>query len=250
MSNKKEFYASISEYYDYIFPFNTAQANFVKELIKEKQVSSILDVGCGTGNLALELAKNNNPVFAIDSDAGMISTAIDKKRGMGLDQYPQFRELDMESLAAFFSEGQFDLALCFGNTLPHLLSYDNIEHFFKVLSFVLKKDGHLAIQILNYDYILDNQIEELPVIDNDYVRFERFYNYPENSELIDFNTKLTVKETNEVIENSISLFPIQKLDLKFMLEDSGFEDIYFFGDFQKTPLQNDHYPLIVQCKMK
>ncbi|MFO8236610.1 MAG: methyltransferase domain-containing protein [Bacteroidales bacterium] len=250
MNNKKAFYASISKYYDYIFPFNSSQANFVKNLIQEENITSILDVGCGTGNLALELARENKPVFAIDSDEEMILTAIDKKRGMGLDQYPQFRELDMESLSGFFDGEQFDLAICFGNTLPHLLSYENIENFFKVVSYVLKKNAHLTIQILNYDYILENQIEALPVIDNDYVRFERYYDYPENSEFIEFSTKLTVKGEDKIIENSISLFPIQKLDLKFMLEDSGFGDVYFYGDFDKTPLKKGHLPLVVKCKKK
>ena len=247
MSLENNFYTSISKYYDYIFPFNPKQLSFVKEMAEGKKVNDMLDIGCGTGNLALELAKEGYRIYAIDADHQMIASAVDKKRNWDLTQYPAFRELDMEKLARFFEKDQFDLASCFGNTLPHLLAYENIEEFLKGVSIVLKKGASFGIQILNYDYILDNHIEELPVKENDNIRFERYYEYPENTELIDFVTKLTVKSTDEVIESRIQLFPVQKIDISAMLEEAGFEDIKIYSDFDKSEFNNESLPLVIEC---
>jgi ubiquinone/menaquinone biosynthesis C-methylase UbiE len=250
MNTENAFYTNISEYYDHIFPYNPNQLKFVKDLIQGQEVNSVLDIGCGTGNLALELASEGYNVYAVDSDSQMITNALDKKRGWGLMQYPRFRELNMEKLSRFFNKDEFDFTSCFGNTLPHLLSFENIEEFLKSVSIVVKSGSHFAIQILNYDYILDNHIEELPVIENDHLRFERYYEYPENSELIDFRTKLTIKNEDEILENHISLFPVQKNDLNGMLEEAGFRDISFYSDFDKTPLKKDSLPLVIDCVKK
>ena len=250
MNTENEFYTSISEYYDYIFPYNPKQMEFIKSITEEQEIQNVLDIGCGTGNLALEMAKEGYEVYGVDSDTHMIATALDKKRGLGFMQSPRFRELDMEKLSKFFSSNKFDVASCFGNTLPHLLTFENIEEFLKSVSIVLQSGAHFAIQILNYDYILDNQIEELPLKETDDIRFERYYEYPDNSELIDFRTKLTLKNMDQVIENQISLFPVGRSDLKSMLEEAGFKNIEFYSDFNKSPYKKDSYPLIVDCHKK
>ena len=45
------FYQSISNLYDWIFPFNPHQLEFVMQSIQHHslEVEQILDVGCGTG---------------------------------------------------------------------------------------------------------------------------------------------------------------------------------------------------------
>ena len=48
-----DFYTSIHHYYDAIFPLQTAQIDFIKQYIQEGN-ASILDVGCATGNLAVD----------------------------------------------------------------------------------------------------------------------------------------------------------------------------------------------------
>ncbi len=247
MESENTFYTSISNYYDYIFPFNQKQFDFLKKITSDKSEQTFLDIGCGTGDLALALAKEGYRVYGIDADSQMIASALDKKRNQDMTINPAFRELDMEKLSKFFDKQQFDVASCFGNTLPHLLSYENIEEFLKSVSIVLKKGAQFGIQILNYDYILENHIEELPLKENDIIKFERYYEYPENTELIDFVTKLTVKGPNEVIENRIQLFPVQKNDIQSMLEEAGFKNLKFYSDFDFSKFKKDSLPLVISC---
>ena len=55
---------------------------------------------------------------------------------------------------------------CFGNTLVHLQSIELMGKMLKGVFAVLKPGGHFLLQILNYDFILDEQVSELPLIDS------------------------------------------------------------------------------------
>jgi len=59
------FYEEISKYYDYIFPVGKEQINFITKVAGEGP-KSVLDIACGTGGYALELAKQGYAVTAVD----------------------------------------------------------------------------------------------------------------------------------------------------------------------------------------
>jgi len=239
-----KFYTSISQVYDYIFPYKAMQLEFIKSYLNG-QNQSILDIGCGTGNLSIELAKQDVFLEAIDFDAKMVNIAQRKNTLANLT----FHQMDMRNIARKFTANQFDIVYSFGNTLVHLLSLVEIANFISSIRKILKPKGKLLIQILNYDNILNNKVRLLPLIDNDKIRFERYYEF-DDSELLDFKTILKIKETNDSIENVIKLYPITKTQLEKILINNGFVNIEFFGNFNKGPLQKDSLPLVVSCEAR
>lgn len=241
----EHFYTSIAKYYQYIFPFNPAQVKFLSTILPYNG-AKVLDVGCATGELSFALTRFGFPIWAFDFDAQMIELAQNAKSEDTM--FPIFEQLDMRLIDEHYPKAFFDTVICFGNTLVHLLNEQDIRQFLKAAHQVLLLDGTLTIQILNYRHILDNQIKSLPPIDNEHVRFDRSYEFKENTELIDFNTILTVKSTGQVIQNSVKLFPITQARLQELLEDSGFRSIEYFGNFASEPLQDDSLTLIVSCK--
>jgi len=240
------FYSSIGRYYDQIFPYNPEKKKFTKSFLEKPEDSIILDIGCGTGDLSLDLAKDGNSVYAIDADQEMIKQAIRKKMPLELDEYPVFRDFNMKRIAYFFDKGKYDAITCYGNTLVHLKDKEEISGFLKSCIEVLRTGGHLMIQILNYEYILKKNISELPVIDNEKVRFERYYESTE-TEHLDFVTRLTIKTDQSILKNRIALFPLTKEHLKVLLTDAGFSDIKFYGGFNKAAFKEDGLPLLVEA---
>ena len=236
------FYESISEHYDHIFPLNNIQIEFVKNSFLKTKQFDLLDIGCGTGSLSFELSKLFHSVTAIDLDEAMLHKATIQHASLNL----QFRNLNMLEIENTFGISSFDAIACFGNTLVHLNSSDSILDFLIQSKKVLKEDGKLLIQIINYDRILDQHIKDLPTIENKFIRFERNYHFRKEEHLIDFETILSIKETGQQIKNTIPLYPLRKSEIDKLLKDAGFSEMKYFGNFKREDMKAGSIPFVVE----
>jgi glycine/sarcosine N-methyltransferase len=240
------FYKSIAAYYDDIFPYSPIQKDFVLSSCDcENKNKYFLDIGCGTGNLTLELSKWVKNIVGIDSNLEMIGLAKEKISGYG--DNIKFRCLSMLEIKNHFPPNSFDLMLAFGNTLAHLKSTDEVGNFFDQAKRILKAGGVLLLQIVNFDQILKNNVRSLPLIENKEVRFERYYEYHMNPKVIDFNTILTVKKEHRIIKNSLRLIPLLKNALEMMLHNTGYQRIKFFGGFNRENWSEKSPALILEA---
>lgn len=227
-----KFYNTIKKQYDYIFPLNQKQVEFVEGEFSNYD-NRLIEIGCANGKLTNALKEYN--IRGIDLEQSFIDIA--KQRYSGI-QFDALNMLNVDTL-----NEKFDGIICFGNTLVHL-KIKEIEVFINKCYSILNSKGKLLIQILNYDNILDNEINKLPLIDNEHIKFERSYEFGDR---LKFVTVLTVKKQNEQINNAIYLTPIRKVQLENMLVSAGFKDIKFYGSFTKNLLKEDSLPLVLSC---
>jgi SAM-dependent methyltransferase len=232
------FYQSISQVYDYIFPQNEKQVNFINELSKIKTEDKILDIGCATGNLTDLLCRYSKNVIGLDLDQGLLKQANEKYTH-------SFVYGNMLHLKELFVN-KFDKIVSFGNTLVHLPNRELVKSFFRSVFEQLVDEGDFICQIINYDRIYDEHIEFLPTIDNNYINFQRLYKL--HSDHVDFDTKLTIKSNGQIIENSIPLLNLKKEEIKLYLEQTGFSNIRFYGGLNGKTLTNTDIPLIFSCR--
>ncbi len=239
------FYSSMAPVYDKVFPLNPAQVKFtLDDLDSFGSEKTMLDVGCATGNLVMEMQKHNIDARGIDLDEEMIEIA--NRRWVGSDRL--FNVRNMLDLESEYSENSFHLLTCYGNTIVHLNSEREIQHFFSSVYKILKNKGHFLGQIINYDRILDQSIDFLPTIDNPHIQFKRNYTFKSNNTRIDFNTELHIKETEQVLNNSVELLPLRKRQLEACLYKAGFDNLQFWGGFNKCSLDNHAQALVFRAR--
>ena len=238
------FYQEIAAYYHHIFKINSNQSDFIKSKIPEIE-GEILDIGCGIGTLSLELSNYYNCVLGIDMDAEMIRAA--SKKTENISKNIDFKQISMLEMVPFIDKNSVEGIICFGNTLVHLNSLDEIADFLQQSKTVLNSNGKLLLQIVNYDKILGKNIKQLPIIENDEIIFERKYEYRKSENKIDFNTRLTVKSTQQIIENSIELLPVLKNELAILLKNAGFNTCNYYGNFNQELYTMDSPALIVEA---
>ena len=82
-------YQSLAAVYDRLngeVPY-AAFADFYEAAFKRAGISPelVLDLGCGTGSMTLELARRGYDMIGVDASADMLSAAYDKKAAAGLD---------------------------------------------------------------------------------------------------------------------------------------------------------------------
>lgn len=227
-----EFYSEFSKNYDKIFPLNSKKLELIdntfKKLKEERKEVRLLDVGCGTGSYAIALAKKGYQVQAIDLDAEMISIAESKMKKARVEV--DFYRLGMLNLKEKFKEDSFDGIYIIGNVLVHLKK-EEIKEFLAIAADLIKENGKIFIQIVNYNRILELDLDGLPTIysKDDSVRFERNYEYDETKNIIYFKTKLIDHFDDKILsENEIRLYPLCKGELKADLKAASFklEKIY------------------------
>lgn len=230
------FYDDMVKYYSEIFPVGD-KADFLHEHFLSS--GPLLDVGCSNGNVAMALATLGYTLDAIDLSSAMIRSAVTN------NTYPErlrFQEMNMMSLT--YPNNAFQGVFCIGNTLVHLQAKD-IDPFLKSIYERLKSDGKFILQILNYEKILKEKPEQLPLIETDHILFERHYQY--RSTHIDFITRLMDKKEGLVFENSVPLYPLFTRDLIEHLSRAGFVCFEQYGSFAGTPYTDQSLTSIVVC---
>ena len=232
------FYESIAKVYDYIFPKNRKQLEFVESIKKISIEEKILDIGCATGNLTELLGEKTGNVVGIDLDKELLKEAKDKHPNLN------FENMNMLKINEKFEENSFDRVVSFGNTLVHLDSREEVEEFFQKVYKTLKFNGFFIVQIINYNRIIEKNIKNLPTIDNEKVKFVRDYEYDKSIGKVDFITELTIKEANLNIKNNIKLLALTKIEIQKFLGEIGFRNIEFYGDFEGRELSDNSEALI------
>jgi 2-polyprenyl-3-methyl-5-hydroxy-6-metoxy-1,4-benzoquinol methylase len=200
-------------------------------------------VGCGTGSLIVSLARVFRKTAGLDPDEAMLGSARRKASAAAVGTL--LMQAGMLDLTRELDPMSVDRLLCFGNTLPHLANDEEVTGFIRQAAQIIKPDGKIIIQIINYDRILDQKQVGLPTIENDEFSFERHYSYPENPTHVQFQTRLILKSSGEIIENEVPLLAIRPTRLRWILADSGFSGFEEFGSFKKDPFTPNSQPFII-----
>lgn len=232
------FYESIAKVYDYIFPKNRKQLEFVESIKKISSEEKILDIGCATGNLTELLGEKIGNVVGIDLDKELLKEARIKRPNLN------FENMNMLKINEKFEENSFDRVVSFGNTLVHLDSREEVEEFFQKVYKTLKFNGFFIVQIINYNRVIEKNIKNLPTINNEKVKFVRDYEYDKSIGKVNFITELTIKEANLNIKNNIKLLALTKIEIQKFLGEIGFRNIEFYGDFEGRELSDNSEALI------
>jgi SAM-dependent methyltransferase len=89
------------------------EADLVEGLLRETGGLRVLDAGCGTGRVAIELALRGFSVVGVDLDAGMLASARAKAPDL------EWIEADLADLGPGV-DGPFDLVVLAGNVMIYL----------------------------------------------------------------------------------------------------------------------------------
>ncbi len=237
------FYKDIVNAYDEIFPLNLNQLSFVENMYTSLGGKKMLDAGCGTGSLAIALGRRSASVKAFDLDREMIKKAKEK-RPQAIDV--KFKEGDLLAIGDVYKSGAFDLIYCFGSTIVHLNDIEEIKSFIESARNLLKPNGKLLIQTVNYDWVLKNHIKSLPTIESDHYIFERDYEYDKARCQIQFITHLVSKIEGDKQTQKALLFPIVKEQLNEIL-GKYFTDIKFYASFNKDEWHEDSFHTVIEA---
>lgn len=106
--------------------------------------TTVLDIACGTGRHAVEMARRGYAVTGIDRSADMLAYAGDAARSAGVSL--TLAQQDMRYLSF---EQPFDGAYILFNTLMQLVNNDDLLAFLGVVHAALRPGGVLVVEVGN-----------------------------------------------------------------------------------------------------
>jgi len=156
----KQFYDDLASYYHLIFEnwdvSMTRQGDALVGLIRAELAQSepadvrILDVSCGIGTQTLPLAARGFEVVARDLSPAAVARLQQEAQARGL--IIDAAVADMRHVAATVL-GSFDVVLAFDNSVPHLLTDDDLGSAFREFLRVLRPGGVFLCSVRDYDKV-------------------------------------------------------------------------------------------------
>ncbi len=231
----ESFYDGLAEEYDVL----TATASrvgparrFVRGLTESGEVSSALDVACGTGLYAIELARAGVETVGADLSAEMVAAARDRARREGVEV--RFVPAAMQDVADRV-DGPFDVVVCMGNSVPHLLTDHDLELAMAGFRRLTRDGGRTIIQLLNYERILAGRERIVGVDRRGEREFVRFYDFLDG--FVRFNV-LAIDLSDDEPRwdlHETTLRPYTADDLRRALREAGFVSVDLAGDLGEEP---------------
>ncbi len=229
------FYNDIAEKYDLFFSdwkkMMEREMKVIVPVLKENKVKTILDCACGTGLQSIGLLKHGFTVLSSDISEDMLEQAVTNAEEFGYKINPiqaDFRELDKKL------SKKFDAVICMGNSLPHLLTDEEIKKALTNMYALLENKGLLIIEMRNYDELLSKQPKFIPIKLNgeDHERGELvtiFYVLDYLKNVIRFNVIYiihNIESKENVFEvHSVDYYPLKQDRLVEILEEVGFKNV-------------------------
>jgi len=235
------FYEDIHRYYEDIFPAGQSQVAFLTGVLSRGGAAYVLDAACGTGAYARALARVGFMVTGLDFEEAMVREARRRAAESEYADRLHFERGDMRKLEGF--SAAFDALICLGNSLPHLLTDEDIHAFFRGGREALRGGRSLLIlQTVNFDRVLGKKDYRFPVITKEEKKltFSRAYS-PRQDGLLDFHTELSLEKGGETVNrnNTVPLRPLLKKELDMFLRQNGFFSPDYYGSFDFGPWNPD-----------
>ena len=202
----------------------------------------VLDAACGSGMHTIEIAKRGYSASGADLSPKMIHKAIGNARDAGVNV--NFQESTFGNLAHAFKNDPgfpFDLIICLGNSLPHLLSLEQIQEALIDFANCMSQGGLLILQNRNFNAVTKNKDRWIEPksrrIGKEEWIFLRFYDFDSDG-LITFNIVRLHRTNSNNWQQRISitrLYPLMQNDLARLMRNSGFSEISYFGIMDEIP---------------
>lgn len=240
------FYDAINADIDYV-----KWADFIEDILKKECRSRpelVLDLGCGTGKMTLELAKRGYDMTGIDYSPEMLDIARSAAEKSGDDVLWLCQ--DMREFELY---GTVDAAVCCLDCINHLEKISDVKKCFSLVHNYLIPDGIFIFDI-NGRYKFENVYADNTYAmeeDGGFCVWENYYD--EKSKICDFYITL-FEECADGRYNRHEETQSEKMytlaEMKNALEKTGMEFLYAFGDFDFSPGSDECERIYIVAKCR
>jgi SAM-dependent methyltransferase len=198
----------------------------IREVLDERGLKSarVLDLACGTGTLAIELAKLGHTVQGIDISPEMIEIARAKSAG-----FPRV-SFDLQNMRDFQVKGKFDLITCAFDAINYLREPDDLKKMLGGIYKALRSHSFFIFDSNTHHFFLSyNKYYHEGKLDGRRIIQRTSYDMTKKENTVEFTFPDGTKEIHKQR-------PYDLAKLEPLLHEAGLSLIYQFSGFAKKPI--------------
>ena len=222
-------YTTLSKYYDRLMSGYDYEKTFrfVLQTIKDKTKG--VDIACGSGKFAIEIAKYGKTVTGIDNSQQMLNEAVANAKREA--QNVVFAYGDMENLK--LPKIQFALAMC--DAVNYLPNKKSVKKFFSSVYDALENSGVFVFDVSSVCK-LKKLIENSPYYE-DYEDLTILWTNSEirNKYIMDLTFFVKDKDVYKRFDERHVQSAYEYKELTELLKECGFEDVCILSDKFNAP---------------
>jgi SAM-dependent methyltransferase len=212
----------------------------------------VLELACGTGRIALALAKAGFAVTGLEISAGMLDQARSKARALPKDV--RWIPGDCRS---FDLDRSFPLVIFGCNSMSHLLRRKDLEACFESVKRHLAVGGRFVVDVHNPSLEILTEESGKEYSHSQYedpdgggtIVVRQTHSYDRASQISTTGLHYTMPDDAEAADElRLRMFFPQELDA--LLKYNGFKIEHKFGDFDRSPFKPESPKQIAVCLLR
>ncbi len=247
-----------ADIYDFVYSYVTSDIPFyVKEA--QKAGGLVLELGSGTGRVALPIAQAGMDITGLDSSEAMLDVARGKLTKLSTAKGRL--TLTHGDMRGFSLNQRFNLAIIPFRGFLSLLTVEDEMRTLQNIKRHLKPDGRLIFNIFVPDLDMLVQEGDLPyhfrdVTDPSGRRFVLYHqsSYDNFSQII--NARVIIEELGQkglVMQKmylDFQLRYVHRWEMQHLLELCGFEVLELYGDFDRSPFDESSTEMVWVARVR
>lgn len=209
-------------------------ANYIEDIFRLNNLkpSLLLDLGCGTGNFCIEMAKRGYDVIGVDASVDMLNCARQKSEEQGLDIL--YLNQDMTDFELY---GTVDAVVCLMDSINYVLYKKDIKRMLKLVKNYLNPKGIFIFDVntpYKFENIYNNNVFYDISDDVTYI-WQNYYN--RRTKVCEFELTFFVKGKEEYKKYDEVHYErcYNKIELKEMIKSSGLKLLNIFDELKLCP---------------
>lgn len=202
----------------------------------------VLDLGCGTGRLALMLAERGHDVVGVDPAAAMLEVARTRDRG------GRVRWIEADARGLDLGDDRFDLVVMTGNVFQVFLTDDDARAVLASARRHLAPGGRLTFEsrepsAREWETWTPEETREVVSVDG-IGHVEVCYAFIERrGDLVTFETRHVLPDGRRLATPSTLRFRTRD-EISELLRDTGYTEVRWFADWRGTPFTTEALEIV------
>lgn len=252
-------YDALAAYYDDEWRNLTQDIPFLLEEAR-KTGSPVLELACGTGRVALPLAREGFEVWGIDNSTEMLKL-FEKKLAKSDTDIKERIHISNQDMQDFRFEHRFKLIIIPFNSFLLLTDRKDFDICLRNCLRHLEDDGRFIVDIFSPNF-------ELCAVKEPKMQFLQHYYVPELQKVVvqweyakrdmakqiidvdflyeEYDSDGNVTKKTRSLKTSL----IFRYEMEYLLEKNGFEVLNVYGNYDRSPFSEESPQIICVCGKK